>query len=213
MVDISTPVPWSDGGALDRVLRTQAAAAELARRRAELAGLEDVPTVRAALRRAFLSGAIGRAGLARHRAAYAGAKRAARVLSGARADEERTVLASVDALAAEGRLVPSRLPAVFLNLRRNTRTWTQAPFPATGERRTFGRHPAVFQYVPGHGMQLHPLATWACSTRGCARACGGSAPRGRCGGGSTRSRGSPRTAAGSPRGSTTTRTRRAIRRG
>ena len=52
------------------------------------------------------------------------------------------------------------MPAVFLNVRRNTRTWTTAPFPRTGERRTFGRSPAVFQYVPGRGMQLHQLATW-----------------------------------------------------
>ena len=169
--------------------------------------------MRAALRRAFLSGAIGRAGLARHRAAYAGAKRAARVLSGARADEERAVLASVDALAAEGRLVPSRLPAVFLNLRRNTRTWTQAPFPATGERRTFGVTRRSSSTSRATACNCTRWPPGACSTRACARACGGSAPRGRCGGGSTRSRGSPPTAAGSPRGSTTTPTRRAIRRG
>jgi len=169
-VDTSTPVPWRADGALDRVARSQEAAAEAAWRRAELAALEDVHTVRAALRRAMLSGAISRARLRRHRAAYDGARRAARVLTGARAAEERAVLGSVDALAAADRLVPSRFPAVFLNLRRNTRTWTQAPFPATGERRMFGRHPAVFQYVPGRGMQLHPLATWGkvnARLRGC----------------------------------------------
>src|SRR5215213_2944213 len=65
-LDTRTAVPWSDGGALDRVLRTRAVAAELARRRAELAELEGVATVRAALRRAFLSGAIAREGLERY---------------------------------------------------------------------------------------------------------------------------------------------------
>ena len=89
---------------------------------------------------------------------------------GARATEQRAVLGSVEQLAAAGRLTPSRLPAVFLNLRRNTRTWTQAPFPGPAERRTFGRSPAVFQYVPGHGIQLHPLASWGrinARLRGC----------------------------------------------
>ena len=68
-------------------------------------------------------------------------------------------MTSVEQLAAERRLTPSRMPAVFLNLRRNTRTWTQDSFPISGERRSFG-DAAVFQYVPGRGMQLHPLATW-----------------------------------------------------
>ena len=70
------------------------------------------------------------------------------------------MLGSVVGLAAERRLTPSRFPAVFLNLRRNTRTWTQESFPRPGERRSWGHDPAVFQYVPGQGMQLHPLATW-----------------------------------------------------
>ena len=39
-------------------------------------------------------------------------------------------------------------------------TWRREPFPAPGERRRFGADPAVFQYVPGHGMGLHVLGTW-----------------------------------------------------
>jgi hypothetical protein len=171
-VDTRMPAPWRAGGDLDRVLRTRAAAREAARRRAELAALEDVHTVPAALRRALLTGAIGRGAHARYRAAYDGARKAAGRLSGARGAEERTVLASVERLAAEDRLGPSRFPAVFLNLRRNTRTWMLAPFPRAGERRSFGADPAVFQYVPGHGMQLHPLASWGqvnARLRGCLR--------------------------------------------
>ena len=159
VVDTRTPSPWRTTD-LDRVVRARAVAAELARRRAALARLAGVRTVGAALRRARLRGAIDRATLARHRAAYAGARKAMRVLSGSRASEEGAVLASVERLAATGQLTPSRLPAVFLNLRRNTRTWTQAAFPGAGERRTFGADPAVFQYVPGHGIQWHPLASW-----------------------------------------------------
>jgi hypothetical protein len=172
VVDTRTPSPWRPGGDLDRVTRTRAAARELARRRAALAALADVRTVPAALRRALLRGAIGRGEYGRHRAAYDGARTASRRLPGARGVEERAVLASVERLAAEGRLDPSRFGAVFLNLRRNTRTWTLAQFPQTGERRSFGGHPAVFQYVPGRGMQLHPLASWGqvnARLRGCLR--------------------------------------------
>jgi D-glucuronyl C5-epimerase-like protein len=160
VVDTRTPVPWRAGAELDRVLRVRAAAHEAARRRAALAALAGVRTVPAALRRAMLSGAISRGAHARYRAAYDGARKAAAQLGGARGAEERAVLASVERLAAEDRLTPSRFPAVFLNLRRNTRTWTLAPFPRAGERRGFGSDPAVFQYVPGRGMQLHPLASW-----------------------------------------------------
>ena len=152
-------VPWHRH-ALDRVARARAVAQEEAWRHAELARLERSVTVRAALRRALLSEAIGRRAYDGYRAALAGARKAARRLTGARQVEQSAVLASVERLAAERRLTPSRLPAVFLNLRRNTRTWTQDPFPSAGERRSFDGAPSVFQYVPGRGMQLHPLASW-----------------------------------------------------
>ena len=173
LVDTRTPVPWSAGGALDPVLRTRAATRAAARRRAALEALAGVRAVPAALRRALLRGEISAAAFASYRAAYGGAREAARRLDGARATEERAVLASVDRLATAGRLTPSRFPAVFLNLRRNTRTWMLASFPHAGERRSFGADPAVFQYVPGHGMQLHPLASWGqvnARLRGCLRA-------------------------------------------
>ena len=159
VVDTSAPVPWHTTE-LDRSERVRAIAAEVARRRAELGRLRGVPSVGAALRRARLSGAIGGGAYRRYRAAYDGARAAAARLPGSRGVEQRAVLGNLEALADALALTPSRFPSVFLNLRRNTRTWTQAPFPATGERRTFGRSPAVFQYVPGQGMQLHPLATW-----------------------------------------------------
>jgi hypothetical protein len=158
-VDTSEPVPWRPGE-LDRSNAARAIAVAAARRHAELVRLRGVPSVGAALRRARLSGAIGRGAYRGYRAAYDGARAAAARLPGARGVEQRAVLGGVEALADGLALTPSRLPAVFLNLRRNTRTWTEAPFPAAGERRTFGRGPAVFQYVPGQGMQLHPLATW-----------------------------------------------------
>lgn len=151
--------PWGSEG-LDRVERARAAAAAAARRRAELARLARSPTVEAALRRALLRHVIGRPEHDRYRAAFDGARKAARRLTGARAGEQAAVVRAVEQLGAEHRLTPSRMPAVFLNLRRNTLTWTQEPFPSAGERRSFGEDPEVFQYVPGRGLQLHPLATW-----------------------------------------------------
>ena len=164
----SSPAPGAAAGAaaqargdgFERVRRAHTAARRVARRRAELALLARLPTVRAALRRALLTGRIGQPAHARYRAALEGAREAARRLTGARRGEQSAVLRSIERLAAEHRLTPSRLPAVFLNLRRNTRTWTQESFPRAGERRSRSDEPGVFQYVPGRGMQLHPLATW-----------------------------------------------------
>ena len=183
------------GGELDRVARTRAAARAAARRRAALARLDGRPH---GARRAAPRAADRRDRPRRARAAtaprYRGAREAARRLGGARgARGARRCCASVERLAAEDRLAPSRFPAVFLNLRRNTRTWTQAAFPRAGERRSFGADPAVFQYVPGRGMQLHPLASWGqvnARLRGCLRKRARLRRARRCGGGSTRSRGS-----------------------
>ena len=144
----------------DRIDRARREADEAAWRRDQLRRLEGHRSVPAALRRALLRQVIGKNRHDAYLAAYRGARKAVRRLDGARRAEQATVVASVETLAANGQLVAGRMPAVFLNLRRNTRTWTTAPFPSAGERRTFGRSPAVFQYVPGRGMQLHQLATW-----------------------------------------------------
>jgi hypothetical protein len=51
------------------------------------------------------------------------------------------------------------MPLAFLTLERNITEWRTRPFPAAGERMTFSRDPAVFQYFPGRGVQFHALAT------------------------------------------------------
>jgi hypothetical protein len=141
-----------------------------AARRAELRRLRGVGTPEAALHRALLSGRMSAFDHRRLLADVAAARGAVRRLSGARRTELASVLGTVDALAAQGRLGPSRLRPVLLVLKRNTETWTRAPFPAAHERRRFGRDPAVFQYYPGHGMQLQQLASWGFAN-GLAHAC------------------------------------------
>jgi hypothetical protein len=88
------------------------------------------------------------------------ARRARARLSGTRRAELGAVLAGVESLAARGLLSPSRLRPSFLTLARNTAFWSREPLPAAGQRGTFGRDPLVWQYVPGQGLQIHPLGSW-----------------------------------------------------
>src|SRR6201999_1986274 len=67
---------------------------------------------------------------------------------------------TISALAAQHALTSDRIDPTFLVLRNNTAFWARAPLPASGFRTTFGRDPAIFQYYPGHGLQLQPLASW-----------------------------------------------------
>src|SRR5918999_1856298 len=79
--------------------------------------------VAGALRYARLTKRIPRATYARHRRTYAAARAAVGRLDGTRAAELATVLGTVDALAAQRLLRPSRLRPVFLVLNRNTEFW------------------------------------------------------------------------------------------
>src|SRR5919202_1131450 len=116
-------------------------------------------TVAGALRLALLTQRISPATHDRLARDYAAARAAAGRLDAARAAELQSVIGTVDALAAAHLLEASRLRPVFLVLRRNTQFWTHAPFPAAAQRTTFGDDPAVLQYYPGHGLQLHSLAS------------------------------------------------------
>jgi hypothetical protein len=140
-----------------------AAAAEarrLARLRAAIRRARASRTVPGALRLALLTGHLTPHAHARLTRDYAAARSAAGRLTGVRAAELGSVLATVDSLAAQRLLTASRLRPVFLVLRRNTQFWTHAAMPAAAQRTTFGRDPAVFQYYPGRGIQLQPLASW-----------------------------------------------------
>src|SRR3954454_8385060 len=138
----------------------KAEAERLARLRAAIRRAHDSGTVSGALRYALLTQQLSPGAHARLARDYAAARSAVGRLTGARAAELGSVLATVDSLAAQHLLSPGRLRPAFLILHRNTEFWTHAPFPAASQRTTFGRDPAVFQYYPGSGMQLQPLASW-----------------------------------------------------
>ena len=150
-----------DQGALKAATWRSAAAAEaerLRRLRLAIRRAKRSPTVTGALRYALLTRRISPAAHARHTREYNAARAAIRRLDGARAAELASVLGVVNSLAAGHLLEPSRMRPAFLVLRRNTEFWTHAEFPAAGQRVSYG--PEVFQYYPGRGMQLQPLASW-----------------------------------------------------
>ncbi|MDX6692000.1 MAG: hypothetical protein QOG15_3457 [Solirubrobacteraceae bacterium] len=134
--------------------RRQAAA-----RRAQLQRLRRSPTIRAALKRLVLLGHLSAHEQQRLRRTLSAAQRAQGRLSGTRRAELGAVIAAARALARSHSLTETRVPAVFLTLRRNREFWTQRALPRAGQRFTFGSDPVIFQYYPGSGLALQPLAS------------------------------------------------------
>ena len=55
---------------------------------------------------------------------------------------------------------PARIPALFLTLRRNVEYWSTQPLLGAGARLSFPGSELVFQYYPGHGLQIQWLGTF-----------------------------------------------------
>lgn len=124
------------------------------------AGAAARTSVRKALRRAQEADAI----TARERRGYMRtfrrAKRTRARLEGARRAQLTSVIKTLKQIAAADRLTATRLPALFLQLARNTEYWPNQPYPASGHRVEFAESELVFQYYPGHGLQIQPLANF-----------------------------------------------------
>lgn len=131
-----------------------------AARRAEIARMRRSKTVEGALRVARLTGRITVGAEGSMRAEWQAANATLAKLDGVRRAELAYVVGSVRALAAQRALTADRLRPTFLILRQNVRVWKDQPVPASGWRTTFGRDPTIFQYYPGHGLQVQPLASW-----------------------------------------------------
>jgi D-glucuronyl C5-epimerase C-terminus len=112
------------------------------------------------LRRALRRRAIERRDYVRWRRGQRHARLTLSRLRGARRAQLEYVMASVERLALTGQLIPSRMPVAFLQLARNRQYWRALPYPATGDRVSFRGSELLFQYFPGRGLQLHPLATF-----------------------------------------------------
>jgi hypothetical protein len=142
-------------GMFDEMVRR--AREEKRRRRAQIAAARRSPTVEAALRVARLTGRITPAAETRFRREWAGANRTLAMLTGVRRTELGYVVQSIRALAARHELTADRIDPTFLILRTNARFWPRAAIPPSGWRTG---SPETFQYYPGRGLQLQPLASW-----------------------------------------------------
>jgi hypothetical protein len=94
------------------------------------------------------------------RAVYADVKRSTRRLSGARESIMRSVVATVDGIAARRQLTASRLNPLWLTLERNLEWWRNGPLLASGRRVEFEGSELVWQYYPGSGLQLQVLGNF-----------------------------------------------------
>jgi hypothetical protein len=117
-------------------------------------------TIARELEKLYQRGKIDQATYDADRAVHADVKRTIGSLRGARRAELAGVLASVEGMAARGALRASRLYPLFLTLQRNREWWSSQPLLAAGQRVGFAGSELVWQYVPGQGLQLHPLANF-----------------------------------------------------
>ena len=117
-------------------------------------------TVKKALKRALEAGEITAAERRAWRRAYKRALRTRANLTGARRTQLSSVIKTLRGIARAGQLDASRMPALFLQLERNTEYWPSGPYPASGQRVSFAGSRLIFQYYPGYGLQIQPLANF-----------------------------------------------------
>jgi hypothetical protein len=117
-------------------------------------------TVASELKKLYAAGAIDQLTYDTDRAILADVKRRIKRLTGARKAQLAGVLATTEAMAARGQLRAGRLYPIFLTLQRNAEWWSENALLAGGARVTFPGSELVWQYFPGQGLQLHPLANF-----------------------------------------------------
>jgi len=137
-------------------------------------------TVKSALASARRDGSITGDDYTRYRDDYTRARETLGRLGGVERAEQKAVIDTLEAIAGRKQLTASRMPSLFLTLRRNTEYWGSskplpvAPPPATdpkkrpctgdagqgGARVTFEGDPVIFQWYRGRGLQIQQLATF-----------------------------------------------------
>ena len=115
--------------------------------------------VRATITRAFERGTIDEDQRSSYLSTYSAALRTRKFLSGGRRAELTYVIDTVRRFARQRRLT-ARLAPMFLILQRNRDWWAKAGPPGSGARLQLGGSRVIFQYFPGKGLQLHPLANF-----------------------------------------------------
>ncbi len=118
------------------------------------------PTVTTALQALQRSGQITPALYAKYAGAYAAASRSLPRLSGTRRTELGAVIANVQAMAAGGYFIASRLPVIFLTLERNRQWWTSEALLGSGTRISFAGSRIVWEHYAGQGIEIQWLGTF-----------------------------------------------------
>ena len=80
--------------------------------------------------------------------------------TGARKVQLGGVVKDLEDMAAREQFAPSRLPALFLTLQRNIEWWGTQRLLGSGERVGFAGSELVYQFYPGHGIQIQWLGTF-----------------------------------------------------
>jgi D-glucuronyl C5-epimerase C-terminus len=118
------------------------------------------PTVSSALQGLQRSGQISASEYAKYASAYSAATRSYARLAGTRRAELGAVLANVQAMAAGGYFISSRLPVIFLTLERNRQWWTNEPLVGNGVRVSLANSKLVWEHYAGEGIEIQWLGTF-----------------------------------------------------
>jgi D-glucuronyl C5-epimerase C-terminus len=95
-----------------------------------------------------------------YNSSFSAALAAERRLTGTRGAEMEAVIENLHQIAASGKLIASRLPALFETLDANRRWWTTGPLLSSGQRVEFSGSGLVWEYYPGQGIELQVLGTF-----------------------------------------------------
>ena len=135
-------------------------------------------SVASAVSRARRRATITAATAKRYGSSYSEAIHARNRAGGRNRRELGAVIGTLQGIAARGKLTGGRMPALFLQLDRNRQFWRGSPnFPVrtdlepdpchgppsnnpAGARIVFKGSQLVFQYYPGQGLQIQPLASF-----------------------------------------------------
>jgi hypothetical protein len=131
-----------------------------ARARAATADGDAPRTVRGELARMLAATAIDQPTYDGYGHVYADALRTRSKLRGARRAALGAVLRNLEAIAASGELVVSRLPALFETVERNREWWSRGPLLRDRQRVSFEGSRLVWQSYAGEGLQIQWLGTF-----------------------------------------------------
>lgn len=118
------------------------------------------PTVTSALKALRASNSITAGAYQQYSSGYLTAQRSLKKLTGTRHGELAGVLTNVQAIAASGGFIASRLPALFLTLERNQQWWTTKGLLSYGQRVSFPGSRLVWESYPGQGIEIQWLGTF-----------------------------------------------------